>query len=365
MNLGEFVVKLGFSADTLKLKDFTKAIGDIPVEVASSIAALAGFEYELMKLTEQAIETAVGFQLFTNETGLSWKELQKWQIVAQQANVSAESMTSSVEALEHQMAEIRLGRGNIAPFQMLGIGVNQSAFQALDQIRQRIQGLDKATATNLITQMGLTPEMMNVLTLTNQKFGELSRTVSGLTGEQEGSLLRAKEQLTQFGLVAKYIGFDVVTHLIDDFELLLDGIKRLQLWIPGLIVAASALTIAFAPWTAGIIAFMLILDDLATYFRGGDSVIGLAIEGIKKLGAALSNVAINKIAPFLGQAIGGLGTAMALAGGSGVVPIRTITQTNNIHVQSTAPAHDVGKAVKHEIDKGVSAAALQTDNQGY
>ncbi len=369
MNIGEFFVTLGFNADTLKVKDFAKAIGNLPLDIAAGITALAGIEYQLTKVAAEALNAAVGFQMFTSQTGLSWKELQRWQIVAQQANVSAEAVASSITTLERQMAEIRLGRGNIAPFQMLGIGTNQNAFQVLDQLRERIKGLNPATATNLISQMGINPEMMHVLQMSNEEFARLSHTVAGMSGDQEGSFLRAKQTLVQFGLVAKYLGFDVIDHLIFGMDLLWKNLMKIQGIIPALVVLVAGLAIAFAPVTATIVGLLLALDDLAVYFQGGDSVIGMAIEGLKKFGDTLNNSpwvkalgGLGSIASVAAMLANPVGTVSSVAGGA---ISKVVNQKVDVHVNSTAPAHDVAKEVKAHIDRAASQASLQTNQQGY
>ncbi len=367
MNIGEFFVTLGFNADTLKVKDFAKTIGNLPLDIAAGITALAGIELELTKVAAEAMNAAVGFQMFSSQTGLSWQELQRWQIVAQQANVSAEAVASSVTALERQMAEIRLGRGNISPFQILGIGVNQNAFAVLDQLRERIKGLSPAMATNLVSQMGINPDMMHVLQMSNEEFARLSKTVAGMSGDQEGSFLRAKQTLVQFGLQAKYLGFDVVDHLVAVIEALWRGLMKIQGIVPALIVLVGGLAIAFAPVTAAVVGLLLILDDLGTYFRGGDSVFGAAINGIKMLGEAIkSNLgglsALGQVATVSGLLMNPLGTVGGIVGG-GISKV--INQKVDVHVNSTAPAHDVAKEVKAHIDRAASQASLQTGQQGY
>lgn len=367
MNVGEFFVTLGFNADTLKVKDFAKTVANLPLDLASAITALAGIEYELTKVAQEAMNAAVGFQLFSNQTGLSWQELQKWQIVAQQANVSAEAVASSVTGIARGLAEIRLGRGNIAPYQILGIGTNQNAFQVLEQLRQRIKGLEPALATNLIAQMGLDPSLINVLRLSNDEFARLSHTVAGMSGDQEGSFLRAKQSLVQFGLQAKYLGFDVVSHLVFIIQMLWKGLMNIQGIIPALIVLVGGLAIAFAPVTAAVIGLLLVLDDLAVYFQGGNSVTGAAIEGIKKLGDAIKSnlsglTALGKIATLGSLLVNPVGTAGGIVG-SGIAKV--INQNVTVQVHSTAPAHDVAKEVKAHIDRAASQASLQTNQQGY
>ncbi len=367
MTIAEFFVTLGFNADTVKVKDFAQTVANLPVDIAAGIVALAGIDYELLKVTQDAMNAAVSFDLFTNQTGLSWKELQTWQIVAQQANVSAESVTSSVTAIARGLADIRLGRGNIAPYQILGIGTSQNAFQVLAQLRERIKGLEPALATNLIAQMGINPEMINVLRLSNDEFAKLSKTVAGMSGEQEGSFLRAKEHLVQFGLAAKYLGFDVVDHLLFGLNLLWHTMMKIQGIMPALIVLVGGLAIAFAPVTAAVVALLLVLDDLAVYFQGGNSVTGAAIAGIKKLGEAIKNdlgglSALGKIATLGSLLVNPVGT---VGGAVGSAISHVVNQNVSVAVHSTAPAHDVAKEVKAHIDRAASQASLQQNQQGY
>lgn len=367
MTIGELIVTLGFKADTVKLKDFAKEIGQLPVDVALGLAAMVGLEYELAQVTRQALEAAASFQNFTAQTGLSAQELQKWQIVAVQANVSAEAVASSVTNLQRQLAEISLGRGNVSPYQLLGIDPHQDAFGVLKQLRGAIQGLNPAMATNLISQMGIDPSMIHVLQLSNAEFTKLAQTVKGMSSDQEGSFLRAKQTIEKFGLQLKYLGFDVVAHLIDGLSMLGSWFQRLQLWTPGLVAAFEAILVAIQPVVGAVTALLLVLDDLSVYSQGGKSVIGLAVEGFKKLGAAIGTTAHGS-SPL--AFAGGLPMYMmthlpTIAANMAVQSARGGTTNTTINVHSTAPAHEVAKEVKRHIDRQASNASLQTNQQGY
>ena len=290
MNVGELFVTLGIKGRGLgTLKDISKRIADLPVDAAAAIAGMAGISFELGKMTEEALHTAVSFQAFTNQTGLSWQQLQRWQIVAEQANVSAETMATSISTLERNLAEIRLGRGNIAPFQMLGISANQNAFAVIEQLRTRIKGLNPATATNLISQMGLSPDMINVLRLSDRQFGEFANHVHGINERQQQDFLKAKMAIVQFGQSFRYTMFGIVSDFVQVYE------KSLQFKnvLIGLGVVATAVAAYFFPITASIAALILVLDDLAVYFVGGKSLTGEGIKGIKKFFTDLASVFQN------------------------------------------------------------------------
>lgn len=290
MNIGELFVTLGVKGKGLgTLKDVAKTVANLPVDAAAAIAGMAGISLELGKMAEEALATSVAFQAFSNQTGLSWQQLQRWQIVAEQANVSAQSVATSVSTLERNLAEIRLGRGNIAPFQMLGInaGPGQTAFGVLEELRKRIRGLNPATATNMITQMGLSPEMMNVLRLSDQQFKEFGDHVHGISERQEQDFLKAKLSIVQFGQSFRYVMYGIISDFSEAFE----KAKQFTGLLKDLGLVAVALAAYFFPITASIAALILVLDDLAVYFVGGKSLFG---EGIKGLDKFLSQLTGNK-----------------------------------------------------------------------
>lgn len=284
MNIGELFVTLGIKGQGLgTLKEVAKTIADLPLDAAAAIAGLAGISFELSHMAEEALKTAIGFQMFSSETGLSWQELQKWQIVAEQANVSAESVASSVSALQRNLAEIRLGRGNIAPFQMLGINPNQDAFAVINQLRSRIKGLNPAMATNMISQMGLSPDMMHVLQLTDRQFTEFSNHVHGINERQEKDFLQAKQTLVQWGQTFRYAMFGIVA----DFSEAIEKSLQFKQALTAVGLVALALGAYFFPVTAAIAALVLVLDDLAVYATGGKSLTGVGMSGLHKFFAGI------------------------------------------------------------------------------
>ncbi len=286
MNIGELFVTLGIKGQGLgTLKEIGKTIANLPVDAAAAIAGMAGISLELSKMADQAIHTAVAFKSFGNQTGLSWKELQKWQIVAEQANVSTDAVASSVEALERNIQEIRIGRGNIAPFQMLGINpVGQNAFQVIEQLRTRTKGINPAMATNLIAQMGLSPEMMNVLRLSDRQFAEFANRVHGINERQEQDFLKAKLTVTQFGQSFRYAMFGIVS----DFVEAIQKSTQFKDTLIAIGLVAAGIAVYFFPVTAAVAALILVLDDLAVYFTGGKSLTGAGLKGLDKFMAELT-----------------------------------------------------------------------------
>lgn len=367
MKLGEFIVELGVAADNKQVKDFAKAIYELPLSVATGIIALAGLEYELVKVTEQAMNAAVGFQMFTAQTGQSWQELQKWQIVAQQANISAEAVASSVSAVQKNIAQIRMGQGNAAPFQLLGIAPTGSAFDVIMKARQRIRemNIDRATATNIITQMGISPEMIHLVDLTDQELAKLSKTSRGLTEEEQKGFLQAKESLTQFMLIAKQFLTDVSYHLIQDLTQLVSALRQIPLTIPVIVNSLIILAAAFAPITTAIAGLLLVLDDLAAYERGDPSAIAHIGKKFGKGFDAAGKYQQDHLPPWLQDILLRVGTGMA----GGQMPAgydsktARIVNNNSFNLHGSDPTQ-TADAVRRVLDRQNSKAEQELNNGG-
>lgn len=368
MKIGEFFVQIGVNADSKTLNQFVGDLGDLHLSTLANIGSITALVAELVKLGTEATNAAVGFQLFKNETGLSSQELQRWQIVAQQANVSAESVASSVVALQKNLANIRFGRGNISPFQMLGIGVQGNAFDVLRQLRSRIQGLDNATAVNIIEQMGLTPDMINVLKLSNVEFEKLSRTTSGMTTKQEKQFLKLKLSLEQLQLQFKYLAFESISRFLTVFEKFMDYMHQsegaLTLLRSSFILLGAAITLALGSFVAPFALLFLFLDDLAGYFAGDDSLIGRGIEGFKKLGEEFKksfNIPnfTNLLNALSGS--GGLGLA-GLIGSGAVAGAKSMANTFNINVTGQGSAVDIANEVARQVGKMFGKSEKEFNN---
>src|SRR5690242_15933895 len=141
MKVGEFFVELlvDGAAGQVTVRDLAQGFGALEAATLGQVGALVALGVKLAQIADQAMTTATAFQMFETQTGLSAQKLQTWQIAAEQANVSAEAVAAGVSSLERNLAAIRMGQGNIAPFQILGIGANQDAFAVLDQLRDRLK----------------------------------------------------------------------------------------------------------------------------------------------------------------------------------------------------------------------------------
>lgn len=380
MKLGEFFIELfvkGADDAALSVKGLIDNFGQLDVASVLQAGVMSALGYKFVHLAEEVYDTAAAFKLFENSTGLSAEQLQFWQGVAVQANVSAEAMSSSVMGLQKQLTNISMGRGNAMPFQVLGIDPRQSAFGVLRQLRDVQNRFPPAMFANMMTEMGLDPSMINVLKLSNAEFEKFAKNAVIMSAGQEKAFLKQKLALTQLSMAIKRAGYDIVTafgpkfesvlnagsliigSLANDAEMLANNWER---WHDGIALVGTAFLALGAylfPVTTAIVAFALALDDIAAYQRGGKSVTGKLIDDLKNINEGLKGEGINDLMDYLTGSQGSAKNKYAVP----AVPFsqsmlgrmfsgQSADVTINQHITSTAPA----AAVADHVNKGVESA---------
>ena len=178
MNVGSIFVALGFKANTKDLNTFNAGIKSLKTNILTTSVAFTGAVYSIKKFLDSGIQIASIMTNFTNQTGLAINKLNQFTSAGQSVSLklNAEGITNDIMNLEKTIARIRLGQGSIAPFQMLGIDVlGKDAFNVLEQLREKIKSLDTITATILLEDLGLNPNFLQILKLSNEEFAKLGK----------------------------------------------------------------------------------------------------------------------------------------------------------------------------------------------
>lgn len=301
MKVGELFVKLGIKADNDKLEKFKNETSKLPSKLGILKTALAGLSfYGFKKLVDNTVDATVALQNFNNQTGIAIESLQKWQRVGMLSDISltSEQIAGGIQALQSNLAQIRLGGGNLAPFQMLGIDPSgKNAIQILEELRGALRGLDRPTAVNLIQQMGLNPNFINVLQTTREEFDRLG-SANFLSEKQRQGILKIGTAITKITLDVKILAKQLVSALEPVISNVL-GLVDNGVWLlkemtnalnenknawTGLGLAVGAVAVAMAPISATIAGVILLLEDLVVYLRGGKSIFGEVFGLFDKLG---------------------------------------------------------------------------------
>ena len=258
---------------------------------------------------------------FNRQTGISFATLNKYASASAMVNygASVEKTANSLQTLANNLWDIRMGRGDLSPYQELafvgGKGINpvgKSVEQVVEEVRESIKGVGDLQATNLITRMGFSPDDLLMLRMTREEFEKINSLF--LNPADRETLNSFAKQLKVIHLELSLMGQKIMLKVMPIFLKLMDAVRdSAKLWttlgsgiynvinaMPHLatsfkILAVSLTGALFAlnPLIIGLGSLYLLIEDIAVHFMGGKSVFGTAIEGFKNLGADLA-----KLNPF-------------------------------------------------------------------
>jgi hypothetical protein len=322
MNIASLFARIGIKADSAQAKNFHSTMKGLKGALIATTAAAGGISLAIKKITSDALNGAVAFKQFETETGASAQELQKWQAVAQQTNMSAESVTSAIKSIADNQAKIRLGQGNISGYQLLGIDPRQDPFKILEELREKTQGLSDNQKKNVLSMMGISAQMLQTLNLSRDQFDALAENAFIISPQAIETLNKTKSALDLAGRAVKWLkaeitiglgpqikeitkkfvefvkvnrdgivaGFQkalkIVNALVSGISALIFGTDKLSKSMRILVgvLAGIAFIMAANPITlitAGIILLIGLIQDIYVYTKGGKSIFGMMVEGIK------------------------------------------------------------------------------------
>ena len=219
--IGEFFISLTVdaAAGVLTVGDLTQGLGNLEIATVAEIGLLWELGIQLAKVTDEGIKASLGFEQFTMHTGLSAQQLQRWQIVAEQAHGSAADVTGTVENLTKHLANLAIGipDSSLASLQQLGIsafgagGRLKDAFEILGEVRQRLGVIthDAGQQERILAGLGVSPNLRETLLLSQDRFDALAATAHGMTKAQEDAFDGMRAGLVRIHLIAQDIGRDI------------------------------------------------------------------------------------------------------------------------------------------------------------
>jgi hypothetical protein len=365
MKIAELFIALGLQVDDKKIEQASNTFKALRTNLLQVTLAFSGAILGLERFTAKTIDSVVSINNLSNQTGLAIDKLQKWTQAGQllDLSLSPEQIAQGIGNLQNQLSEIRLGGGNIKPFQMLGIDIQgQDAFGVLEQVRARIKGLDSGTATNLITQLGLTPNFINLLRASRKEFEALSGNIF-LSRNQQRDIMALGLSFTQLKLRMSALKDQAVAKIAPDLERLIktffgwlekngdkiintitmfakafgnfiEGIGRgvgfagqllenlfgMENGLKAIAAAAAIVTLSFSPFIAAVLGLILLLDDIAVWKQGGKSLFGGFYDAISKLPdlkLVLGGAGLLLFLSQLANGLGSVGTALGAVSAKG------------------------------------------------
>lgn len=219
--IGEFFISLTVDAanGALTVNELVQGMGALEVATLAEIGLLWELAVQLARITDEGIKASLGFAQFSMHTGLSAQELQKWQIVAEQAHGSAGDVTQSVESLTRKLADMETGGtggGALGALQRLFIspfgadGRPKQAFAVLDEVRARLGSIHTAAQQEAILgALGISPNLRETLLLSETAFQQLAGVAHGMTKGQQEDFDELRGHFVRIHLVAQDIARDI------------------------------------------------------------------------------------------------------------------------------------------------------------
>lgn len=226
MNIGELVFQLGFRADTLKLQDFVKAIGDL--NMGSIMAATRyGAVYEIMKKSvDVADDLATGLGKFSRETDQSTDRLQQFSLEAEKMGVSAGTVESAIRTLQQSIFRMQITGEGSNIWNMLGLDPRQTKdkFELLSQLREKFKGMSIEVKQFYLQQLGLSQELLNLFAVTDQQWADINRN-SIMANDQIAKMNEFHRINVELGNSLKMIWVDIGALIVPIFKEVEQGVN--------------------------------------------------------------------------------------------------------------------------------------------
>ena len=298
MQIGSLFVKIGIKGG----KESVATMGQLKETTLATKAAVVAAVVAFAKMSQEARKLAMNLDIFEKTTGLSGSTLQKMSYQAAAAGVNLSDLDSTLQGIQQRIADISLGQGDIAPFQMWGIGLDKNPTRVLDQIAEKIRVIQQkspAMAAKMARDFGLSNSMLYYLL--NQQTEQLDKQYL-LKGKDKEALVALNREWYKLLWYVKQIairsqGFlaHVALPIVKAFVRIVKSVgeiviafgeavqhsKGLQKTLTIIALLVAAILAWCFPITAAIIGIALVLEDVYGYFTGKDSITGRMIEWIK------------------------------------------------------------------------------------
>jgi hypothetical protein len=307
MALREVLASFGFQVDDKKLQGAGKAVDSFSNRLkevgglligGALISGIQSFAGELIGAADALIDTSA-------QLGVSADALQRWQLAAKLSGAEAQDLSAGIRVLQRNMVDgaakfdalgvsVKDASGNLRPstdvLRDVGVAIaslpseaertaaamdilGKSGTKLAPIFAQGGEGVDKLLAKVDELGGGLSGEALEVLGEAGDRTDEWNFAILSLKSRLAVSLFPAINQLLAF--LTKALG--TLTKTTQG-----TNIFRAALVVLGTAGAASVIKLyaRFIPLAVLLAALILIVDDLITFFEGGESAFGKLLETI-------------------------------------------------------------------------------------
>lgn len=296
MKIAEF-----FAVITLKGgKETVQTMKSLVNSSIATKAALFGAAAALYKMSDVARKSAMFMDMYQVNTGLSIQQLQRLSFQAGVAGVSMQELGGAIQKLQQANARARLGYGWDPIFTRLGLHPGQDPVDQLNKMGaalRKLQATHPAEAHALAAQAGLSDSMYYALMKGTSE--EMNKQLI-LTNKEQSAVVKLNQQWNKFWFYIKQITIKMqalsagmqtgivkmairaAQGVYELFKRISDAVAVSEKLQKVMIALGLTMAAVFAPEILIIGALLLLLEDLFTYFEGGDSVTGRLVEWVNQ-----------------------------------------------------------------------------------
>jgi hypothetical protein len=348
MEVGELFIKLGlklFNVDSIdRLREALSRVKSTAEGVGRSLELTGrggdslrdkfnglrlgaiGATMAVLKFSSDSINSAMNLDRLAAGLDIGVENLRRWQLAGARAGAD---VLGVLETIRKTQNDFRNGSAsNVGIWQFLGLDIARgNPEEVLGQLIEKLRGTTGAARSTLLRRLGLDQSSTNL--------GEVNFSAAGSLGGIQGSDkdIRALKELNRhfvdlkisLGLLRdrfvanfspiKYF-LELLTRLASGFDHLIQktgGWQRAGRILTGVL---ATLLLAIAPLRVAIVALALAVDDVMTYFRGGDSIIGELVKKFPRLGVILEGLGagFRTLGEIARAAVGGIGEGLGTLG---------------------------------------------------
>lgn len=302
--------KLQEQANSIKANiKANKALEGNLKKLVGGLAAFAGIvtgaAIAVNKLTNDLVQSNQAMLNLTRTSDISLSTFQKWGSIGKMLGVN--NAAQQLEGLNQRLFELRLTGQGARGFQLAGINPTGDADAVMEQLRARVSGMSDTSASYLLREMGLDPQMLHLLRMGREEFEALGKTVKKyqLTDKQRADIQKMNIQLEIARQKLQYLKDRALiaimpywTTFIKSIARVTEGLIKTVKWLKStklgiaaiagaiitiLIPAIRALYLAIsshpivAALSLALGALYLLVDDIIVFFKGGKSGIGVVL----------------------------------------------------------------------------------------
>jgi hypothetical protein len=268
-----------------------RTLGGFISRLNAARVGIIGVMYALTRMTGSVVNNGLQLDTMSKSLGVSAQSLTKWQIAAKRVGADVESVFNSIKKTQNDLANGRAS--NVSMWNFLGIDVGgQKPEEVMRQLVDKLKNTKDDARSALLQRLGLDGNNINLgnIDLNMGRVGGLIKSDEEIKKIRElqkvfvdftMSVKLLMERFIAFATPLKYF-FELITRLTTGIDSI---IKKTMGWnvvattLGGIIIFILG---KLNPLALKLTTLGLIIDDVITYFEGGESVLGDFIKWLEK-----------------------------------------------------------------------------------